>query len=94
MMFEQLPKHLDKGCAYFMASDGSLHKCLVSGLEYAREEDDIQILATSPEEWRDYLRELHYVEVEWSLRFILTHYDRGLLACMGIAAWDADRRDQ
>jgi hypothetical protein len=73
------------GRAAFLAGDGSLHTCDVACLDSVLYfDEDILILAQSPEEWREFLKEQRHIAMLWGRRHILTDSDERMLRAMGI----------
>jgi hypothetical protein len=76
---------LEPGCAMFMASDNSLHSVPLRFLRNARSIDpELVVLATSPEQWQQFVAERTEIEQQWANRNTVTDDDRELLRQMGI----------
>ena len=69
----------------FLSSDGHVHDVKSSGLNDARKIDpELRVLATTPEEWIDFLVDQKLIERHWALRNIVTDVDTKMLQSMGI----------
>jgi hypothetical protein len=74
------------GKAAFLAKDGSLHTCDASAIDAVRlMDEDAQILARSPEEWKTFVIEQRLIFLYWCERQTFTEYDSKWLREMGIA---------
>jgi hypothetical protein len=77
---------LEPGRALFLASDGCLHSVPLRFLRNARAIDpDLNVLATSPEQWRQFVAEQTEIDQQWANRNTVTEADRAMFASMGIA---------
>jgi hypothetical protein len=76
------------GNAAFLSSDGGLHTCNASAVRHVLEMDeDAQILATNPEEWRTFVREQRLIFLDWCCRETFTDFDAKWLREMGVV-WE------
>jgi hypothetical protein len=70
----------------FQDSRGGIHSVPLRFLRNARSVDpDLVVLATSPEQWQQFVGEQLGVDQQWNLRQEFTAADRELLKAMGIA---------
>jgi hypothetical protein len=80
---------LEPGCAMFQDSRGGIHSVPLRFLRNARSVDpDLVVLATSPEQWQQFVGEQLEIEHQWNLRQMFTTADRQFLASVGVR-WDA-----